>query len=82
MRAGPTAQLQVGRRVEPVEAYELEGVEEKAALMLAISRQYPFFARGYFKVDPKQVTLEQARELAARYPMFRIETATGGGPRG
>jgi hypothetical protein len=41
--------------------------------MLAICRQYPYFARGYFKVDPKQVTLEQARELAARYPVFRIE---------
>ena len=82
LRAGPTAQLQVGRRVEPVEAHELEGVEEKAALMLAISRQYPFFARGYFKVDPKQVTLEQARELAARYPLFRIETTTGGPPQG
>jgi hypothetical protein len=54
LRAGPTAQLQVGRRPEPVEAHELEGVEEKAAVMLAISRQYPFFARGYFKVDPKQ----------------------------
>ena len=37
--AGPTAQLRVGRRPEPVEAHELEGVEEKAALMLAISRQ-------------------------------------------
>ena len=75
LRAGPTAQL-------PVEAHELEDVEEKAALMLAISRQYPFFARGYFKVDPKQVTLEQARELAARYPVFRIETTTGGPPQG
>ncbi len=31
---------------------------------------------------PKQVTLEQARELAARYPVFRIETATGGPPQG
>jgi deazaflavin-dependent oxidoreductase (nitroreductase family) len=82
LRAGPTAQLQVGRRVEPVEADELEGAEEKAALMLAISRQYPFFARGYFKVDPEQVTLEQARELAARYPVFRIETATGRPPQG
>jgi hypothetical protein len=43
--------------------------------MLAIGRQYPHFARGYFKVDPKQMTLELARELATRYPVFRIETA-------
>jgi deazaflavin-dependent oxidoreductase (nitroreductase family) len=77
LRADTTAQLLLGRRVEPVEAHELEGGEEKAVLMLAISREYPFFARGYFKVDPKQVTLEQARELAARYPVFRIETAAG-----
>ncbi len=55
--------------------HELEDGEEKAALMLAICRQYPSFGRGYFKVDPKQVTLEQARELAARYPVFMIETA-------
>jgi deazaflavin-dependent oxidoreductase (nitroreductase family) len=52
LRAGPAAQLQVGRRVEPVEAHELEGVQERAALMLAISRQYPFFARGYFSPIP------------------------------
>jgi hypothetical protein len=47
--------------------------EEKADVLLAIARQYPFFARGYFKVDPKTVTLDQARELAARYPVFSIE---------
>jgi hypothetical protein len=50
--------------------------------MLAISRQDPHFARGYFKVDPKQVTIEQARELAARYPVFRIETSTSQRPQG
>jgi hypothetical protein len=48
--------------------------------MLAICREYPYFARGYFKVDPKQVTLEQASELATRYPVFRIETAAVDGP--
>jgi hypothetical protein len=47
--------------------------EEKADVLLAIARQYPFFARGYFKVDPKTVTLDQARELAARHPVFSIE---------
>jgi hypothetical protein len=31
---------------------------------------------------PETVTLEQARELAARYPVFRIETTTGGPPQG
>jgi deazaflavin-dependent oxidoreductase (nitroreductase family) len=75
LRAGAPARLQIGRRVEPVEAQEVPDGEEKAALMLAISRQYPFFARGYFKVDPKQVTLDQARDLATRYPVFGIRTA-------
>ncbi len=37
------------------------------------ARQYLFSARGYFKVDPKTVTLDQARKLAARYPVFSIE---------
>jgi deazaflavin-dependent oxidoreductase (nitroreductase family) len=73
LRAGARAKLRLGSRIEPVEAHELEEGEEKAAIMLDICRQYPYFARGYFKVDPKQVTLEQARELAARYPVFRIE---------
>jgi deazaflavin-dependent oxidoreductase (nitroreductase family) len=72
LRASSGAKLRLGSRIEPVEARELEAGEEKAAIMLAIS-QDRFFARGYFKVDPKQVTLEQARELAARYPVFRIE---------
>ena len=75
LRAGSRARLQLGRRVEPVEAHELQDQDEKASVLLAISRQYPFFARGYFKVDPEQVTLEQASELAARYPVFRIEPA-------
>jgi deazaflavin-dependent oxidoreductase (nitroreductase family) len=82
VRAGGEAQLRVGSRIDPIAAHELEGGEEKATVMLAISRQYPFFARGYFKVDPKQVTLEQARELAARYPVFMIETSTSQRPQG
>jgi deazaflavin-dependent oxidoreductase (nitroreductase family) len=75
LRAGAGAKLRIGSQIEPIEAHELEDGEDKAAVMLAISRQSPYYARGYFKVDPKQVTLEQARELATRYPVFRIETA-------
>jgi deazaflavin-dependent oxidoreductase (nitroreductase family) len=76
LRADGEAHLRLGSRIDPVAAHELEGGAEKATIMLAICRDYPFFARGYFKVDPKQVTLEQARELATRYPVFRIETST------
>jgi deazaflavin-dependent oxidoreductase (nitroreductase family) len=72
LRAGATAKLRLGSRIEPVEAHELGEGEEKAAIMLAICRQYRFFARD-LKVDPKQVTIEEARELAARRPVFRIE---------
>lgn len=43
--------------------------------MLAIYRKYPSVFGRYFKVDPKQVTLAQARVLATRYPVFRIEIA-------
>jgi hypothetical protein len=75
LRAGAGAKLRVGGRIEPIDEHDLEDGEEKAALLLAICRQSPYFARGYFKVDPKQVTLEQAHELAARYPVFTIEMA-------
>jgi deazaflavin-dependent oxidoreductase (nitroreductase family) len=73
----PGAQLRFGTRLEPIEAHELEDREEQAAVMLAICRQYPAIARRYDKVDPKRETLEQAHELAARYPVFRIETRHG-----
>jgi deazaflavin-dependent oxidoreductase (nitroreductase family) len=76
LRAGSGAQLRVGSRIDPIAAHELGDAEEKATIIHAISRQYPYFARGYFKVDPKQVTLEQARELAPRYPVFRIQAPT------
>jgi len=75
LRAGETAKLRQGSRSEPIKGHELVDGEEKAATLLAIGRKYPYFARGYFKVDPKQMTLELARELAARYPVFRIEPA-------
>jgi hypothetical protein len=39
----------MGSRIEPIDGRELEDGEEKVAIMLAISRQYPFFARGYFR---------------------------------
>ena len=79
LRAGAEAQLRIGSRIEPIEGHELEGGEEKAGVVLGICRQYPSVARTYFKLDPKRVTLEQARELATRYPVFRIETAVGAG---
>src|SRR5215831_20288958 len=54
LRAGAAARLRLGSRIEPIEGHELVDLEEKAAIVLAIGRQYPYFARGYFKVDPKQ----------------------------
>ena len=75
LRANAAAKLRVGSRIEPIEAHELKNDEETAGVLLAIYRKYPSVFRRYFKVDPKQVTLEQARELATRYPVFRIEVA-------
>jgi deazaflavin-dependent oxidoreductase (nitroreductase family) len=82
LRAGAAARLRLGSRIEPIKGQELVDAEEKAAIVLAIGRQYPFFARGYFKVDPKQMTLDQARELATRYPVFRIEATAAGSRAG
>ena len=75
LRANAAAKLRVGSRIEPIEGHELKNEDEKAGVLLAICRKYPSVFRRYFKVDPKQVTLEQARELATRYPVFRIEIA-------
>jgi deazaflavin-dependent oxidoreductase (nitroreductase family) len=75
LRANAAAKLRVGSRIEPVEGHELKNEEEKAGVLFAIYRKYPSIFRRYFKVDPKQVTLEQARELATRYPVFRIQIA-------
>jgi hypothetical protein len=71
----PDARLRFGNRLEPIEAHEMPNDDRKTAVMLALCRQNASsFARLNFKVDPKRVTLEQAHELAARYPVFRIET--------
>jgi len=75
LRANPAAKLRFGSRIEPFEGHELNDEEERAGVLLAICRKYPSIFRRYFKVDPKQVTLEQARELATRYPVFRTEVA-------
>ena len=75
LRANPAAKLRFGSRIEPFEGHELNDEEERAGVLLAICRKYPSIFRRYFKVDPQQVTLEQARELATRYPVFRTEMA-------
>ncbi len=75
LRANSAAKLRFGRRMEPIEGHELTNEEEKASVLLAICRKYPSIFQRYFKIDPKQVTLEQARALASRYPLFNIETA-------
>jgi deazaflavin-dependent oxidoreductase (nitroreductase family) len=76
LRASGSAKLRVGGRIEPIEGHELQHEEEKAGVLLAIFRKYPSVFRRYFKVDPKQATLEQARDLAARYPVFKVEVAS------
>src|SRR5215813_4210824 len=68
LRATAAAKLRFGNRIEPIEGHEVQNEEQTAGILLSIFQRY-------FKVDPKQVTLEQARELATRYPVFRIEFA-------
>jgi deazaflavin-dependent oxidoreductase (nitroreductase family) len=82
LRADATATLQRGSQVESINGLELQDREEKAGVLLAMWRKYPSVYRRYFKVDPKQVTLEQAQDLAARYPVFRIEPAAAGAVQG
>jgi deazaflavin-dependent oxidoreductase (nitroreductase family) len=77
LRANAVAKLHVHGRIDSIEGHELTNDEEKAGVLLAICRKYSSVFRRYFKVDPKHVTLEQARELATRYPVFRIEIAAG-----
>ena len=75
LRVNPAAKLRFGSRMEPIEGHELNDDQERAGVLLSICRKYPSIFQRYFKVDPKQVTLEQARELATRYPVFRTEVA-------
>src|SRR2546428_4278358 len=75
LRANAAAKLRFGSRIEPIEAHELTNDEERAGALFAICRKYPSIFQRYFKVDPEQMTVEQARELATRYPVFRIEVA-------
>jgi deazaflavin-dependent oxidoreductase (nitroreductase family) len=76
----PDANLRLGRRLEPVEAHELGDGEAKAAVLLAVCRRSPAIARRHYGVDPQTLTLEQAREVAARYPIFRIEARPAATP--
>ena len=48
---------------------------DNTEVLLTINQKYPSIFRRYFKVDPKQVTREQAREWATRYPVFSVEIA-------
>jgi deazaflavin-dependent oxidoreductase (nitroreductase family) len=74
LRANAAAKLRTRDQVESVVGRELTNEEQKAEVLLAICRKYPGIFRRYFKLDPQQATLEQARNLATRYPVFGIQT--------
>jgi hypothetical protein len=67
LRAGAGAKLRVGSRMEPIDGRELEDGEDKVAIMLAISRQYPFFARA-FQGRPEAGDARTGPRGAAQYP--------------
>jgi deazaflavin-dependent oxidoreductase (nitroreductase family) len=74
LRAVGVAQLIVGKTVEQVCAYEVQG-EEKAAFLTWYCQhpQYAQRARFALKVDIKHVTPAEIDRLAHLYPVFRLE---------
>jgi deazaflavin-dependent oxidoreductase (nitroreductase family) len=76
LRAAGTAQLLVGRQVEPVVARELHG-QEKAAFLAWYCQQpeHRLSVRSGLKADPANLTAAEADRLARQYPVFRLESA-------
>ncbi len=72
LRTAGTAQLLVGRGVEQVIAYEIEG-EEKAAFLRWYCRQpeHRLGVRAGMRVNPARADLDR---LVRQHPIFRLDT--------
>ncbi len=76
LRASGSAQLIVGKAVEPVGVKEIGGPEKAAFLAWYIQHpQYAQRARYGLKADTRHVTPAEIARLAGLYPVFHLEHA-------
>ena len=76
LRAAGTAQLLLGRQVEPVIAHELQ-TQEKAAFLAWYCQQpeHRLSVRSGLKASTANLTPAEVDRLAHQYPVFRLEPA-------
>jgi hypothetical protein len=80
LRAGSEATLQLGDRVLPIRAVELEG-SDKVDFLRWLVQRYRFFARAWMKVNPARLTEDDLDRLVRRHPVFRVEVLEEGAQR-
>jgi deazaflavin-dependent oxidoreductase (nitroreductase family) len=74
LRAAGTADLVLGRRVEPVRAVELAD-EDKLPVLRAYLRRFGWEVGQFFENLTKNATDDELREAVPGFPAFRLESA-------
>jgi deazaflavin-dependent oxidoreductase (nitroreductase family) len=73
LRAAGGGELRLGRRTESFRAKELADAE-KPPLLRAYLERWAFEVRAFFPQVGKSPTEAELRGVAARYPVFRLDT--------
>jgi deazaflavin-dependent oxidoreductase (nitroreductase family) len=71
LRAAGTAELALGRRVEPVTATELPD-DEKLPVLRAYLKRFGWEVGAFFDGLSKRSTDDELREVAPGFPVFRL----------
>ncbi len=74
IRAVGTAELRVGRRVEPIAVTELDD-EVKVPILREYVRRWGWEVGKFFEGVDKNATDEQLAAIASGFPVFRVESA-------
>jgi deazaflavin-dependent oxidoreductase (nitroreductase family) len=74
LRAAGTAELVLGRRVEPVRAVELAD-EDKLPVLRAYLKRFGWEVGQFFENLTKNATDDELRAAAPGFPAFRLESA-------
>jgi deazaflavin-dependent oxidoreductase (nitroreductase family) len=75
LRAAGTGELRVGRRVEPFRATEVAD-DAKPEILRAYLKKWKFEVGVFFDGVDAKAPAGKLREIAPKYPIFRIEPAT------
>jgi deazaflavin-dependent oxidoreductase (nitroreductase family) len=77
MRAVGGGELHIGRKVEPFSATEVSD-DDKPAILRVYLKRWKFEVGMFFDGVDAKAPEEKLREVAPRYPVFRIEPAARG----